>query len=213
MLRIERATLQFGDRPLLQAFDWQLKVGGMECLTGESGCGKTSLLRAVLGFVPFVAGQIKVDGLRLSAVSVDEIRRRVAYVPQELFLSCEWVGEMVRMLFELKANQGREFSCDRLLEIWEELGLPAELYQYKVSKLSGGQRQRILLSIGILLNKKLLLVDEPTSALDGESARRVAALLRKTADKGTTIGVVSHDVRLAGMCDRVICLSDRTTWG
>lgn len=210
VLRVERATLQFGDTPLLTDFDLQVDEGGMVCLTGDSGCGKTSLLRAILGFVPLAAGRIRVDGLLLSATTVDEVRRRIAYVPQELFLSAEWVSEMVRLPFDLKANRGAAFSYERLMEAWERLGLEPHLYHHRVSKISGGQRQRILLSMSALLGKRLLLADEPTSALDGENADRVAKFFRHVCSRGTAVLVVSHDARLAAACDRTVCLSDKT---
>lgn len=209
MLQVERATLRLGGIELLAGFDMQVAAGEMVCLTGESGCGKTSLLRAVLGFVPLDGGQIQVDGLKLSAATADDIRRRVAYVPQELSLPCERVSEMVRLPFELKANRGAAFSHERLLDTWRLLGLEPDLLHRKTNKISGGQRQRILLSTSVLLGKKLLLADEPTSALDAESVQRVSELLHRTCSAGTAVVVVSHDTRLISACHRVVCLSDK----
>lgn len=210
ILQVKQATLRFGEQTLLTDFDMQVEAGEMVCLTGKSGCGKTSLLRAVLGFVPLAGGQIRVDGTALSADTADDIRRKVAYVPQELALPCEWVSEMVSLPFELKANRGAVFSHERLLETWRQLGLEADLFHRKVSKISGGQRQRILLSMSVLLGKKLLLADEPTSALDGESVNRVAEVLRSAALSGTAVVVVSHDARMAAACHRVVRLSDNS---
>ena len=113
MLRIERATLQLGERTLLHDFDLTLNVGEWVCISGESGCGKTSLLRAIMGFLPFQVGTVRIQGTELSAQTVEQLRKKVAYVPQELFLPAESVEEMFRIPFGLKANKGKNITSDK----------------------------------------------------------------------------------------------------
>ena len=89
MLKIERAALRLGGRLLFRDLDMDVAAGQWVCVTGESGCGKTSLLRAVLGFLPLDSGWVSVCGEDLSLHTVERIRRRTAYVPQELFLPAD----------------------------------------------------------------------------------------------------------------------------
>jgi polar amino acid transport system ATP-binding protein/putative ABC transport system ATP-binding protein len=205
MIAIKHITLAYDDSTVLQDFSLRVETGESVCLTGGSGCGKTSLLRAVLGFVPLSAGEIEVDGISLTSHTVENIRKRVAWMPQELALPAEWVSEMVRIPFDLRVNRERGFDKSRLLTYFEELGLDASLYDKRVNEISGGQRQRIMLAVAALLHKPLLMVDEPTSALDAESVARVVAFFRKLCrEEGMTVLAVSHDPHFAEGCDRII---------
>ena len=206
MLKIERAALRLGGRLLFRDLDMDVAAGQWVCVTGESGCGKTSLLRAVLGFLPLESGRVSVCGEDLSLHTVERIRRRTAYVPQELFLPADTVEEMLRIPFDLRANRRTGLSLESLFRIWEALGLGRDLYHRKVGQLSGGQRQRIILSMAALLGKRLLLADEPTSALDEESVGKVAGLLRGMTAGGAAVVSVSHNRTLLGACDRVVRL-------
>lgn len=206
MLRIEHATLNLGGKTLFRDFDLHVDAGELVCLTGESGCGKTSLLKAVMGFVALNEGSVTVNGWRLGLKTVAQIRQFTAYVPQELSLPHETVEEMVRMPFDLKANKHIAFSKKRLWHYWDMLGLSHDLYESKTSYLSGGQRQRILLSVGALLGRKLIMADEPTSALDTDSMKRVIAFFRELVAEGAAVLTVSHDRDFMAGCDRVVRL-------
>lgn len=206
MLRIENITLKLGNQLLFRHFNMQVNAGEMVCLTGESGCGKTSLLKVVLGFLPLSEGQIYVDNEKLTIETVQQIRQKIAYVPQELFLPCEWVSEMVQLPFELKSNRDVKFSSERLFRYWEKLGLDADSYHKRVAKISGGQRQRMMLAVSGMLRRKLLLIDEPTSALDGESMNKVMDFFQELKQEGCALLAVSHDTRFSQGCDRTINL-------
>lgn len=204
MLKIEQAELQVGGHILFHDFNLDVKRGEWVCITGNSGCGKTSLLRAVLGFLPLDGGRILVDGERLDARSVHAIRCKTGYVPQELFIPEETVDALVRVPFRLKANRECPFSDEKLYALWQELGLERELMGHRVAQLSGGQRQRIILSSCLMLDKPLVLADEPTSALDGESVTRMVAVFRRAAERGAALLAVSHNRDFMAACDRVI---------
>ena len=206
MLKIEGAALRLGGRVLFRDFNLNLKSGEWACLTGESGCGKTSLLRMVLGFLPLESGRVWEGGLELTSHTVERIRQQTVYVPQRMLPMAESVEEMVRLPFELKANRGVAFSEESLFRLWELLGLESSLFRRKAGQLSGGQQQRIMLSAAALLGKPLWLADEPTSALDEESTGRVAALFRRAADGGAAVLTASHNKAFMAACDRVVRL-------
>lgn len=204
MLHINNACIAFGTEVLFSGFEMKLEKGETACIVGQSGCGKTSLLNAVMGFVPLYEGTIKVGGTLLDKSTIDLIRRQIAWIPQELALPFEWVKEMVSLPFELKVNRSVPFSEERLFMCFDELGLEHELYFKRVNEVSGGQRQRIMLAVAALLNKPLIVIDEPTSALDTGSTDKVLAFFRRQAEKGAAVLAVSHDKDFASGCHYLI---------
>ena len=206
MLHINNACIAFGTEVLFSGFEMKLEKGETACIVGQSGCGKTSLLNAVMGFVPLYEGTIKVGGTLLDKSTIDLVRRQIAWIPQELALPFEWVKEMVSLPFELKVNRSVPFSEERLFMCFDELGLEHELYFKRVNEVSGGQRQRIMLMITALLNKKIVLLDEPTSALDPDSISLIIDYIH--AMRETTVVMVSHDTRFIEAFDRKIYIGD-----
>ena len=202
MLEIKNVKIKMGEQLLLGGLSFSAEDGQVVCITGDSGCGKTSLLRAILGFVPLAEGHISVDGELLTPAAAGEFRKYIAYVPQDLSMPIDTVGEMVKMPFALKANLATPFSKARLMEEWQKLDLAPELYDKKVSELSGGQRQRIIISILGLLKKTIVLADEPTSALDAHTTALVLAYFKALAAAGATVITVSHDPAFADGCDK-----------
>ena len=204
MLHINNACIAFRTEVLFSGFEMKLEKGETACIVGQSGCGKTSLLNAVMGFVPLYEGTIKVGGTLLDKSTIDLVRRQIAWIPQELALPFEWVKEMVSLPFELKVNRSVPFSEERLFMCFDELGLEHELYFKRVNEVSGGQRQRIMLAVAALLNKPLIVIDEPTSALDTGSTDKVLAFFRRQAEKGAAVLAVSHDKDFASGCHYLI---------
>ncbi len=204
VLKIEHATLRLGERMLFKDFSMRVKAGEWVCVTGESGCGKSSLLRAVMGFLSLEEGRVYIGGQEMSASTVDVLRQHTAYIPQELFVPAESVQELMRIPFQLKANRHRMYSEEALDKVWNMLGLERNLLRLRVAQLSGGQRQRIMLSTVALLGKELLLVDEPTSALDEDSVLKVIGLFRSMTESGMSIVSVTHNRVFMEACDRVI---------
>ena len=204
ILQIDNACIAFGADTLFSGFCLQLHEGEIACISGQSGRGKTSLLNAILGFVPLKAGSITVNGILLEKGTIDQIRRQVAWIPQELALPSEWVKEMVQLPFNLKANRNTPFSLDKLFACFDELGLEHELYTKRVNEVSGGQRQRIMLAVAAMLNKPLIIIDEPTSALDAGSTGKVLSFFRRQAERGTAVLAVSHDKDFASGCHYLI---------
>ena len=204
MLHINNACIAFGTEVLFSGLNLNLERGKTACIVGQSGCGKTSLLNAVMGFVPLKEGTIKVGDTLLDKSTIDIIRRQIAWIPQALALPFEWVKEMVALPFDLKVNRSVPFSEERLYEYFDDLGLEHDLYTKRVNEVSGGQRQRIMLAVAAMLNKPLIIIDEPTSALDAGSTDKVLAFFRRQAEKGAAVLAVSHDKDFASGCHYLI---------
>lgn len=206
ILQIDDASIAFGEDMLFSGFCLQLHKGEIACISGQSGSGKSSLLNAILGFIPLKTGRIIVNNILLEKATIDHVRRQVAWIPQELSLPSEWVKEMVQLPFGLKANRTTPFSANKLFGYFSELGLEEELYDKRVNEISGGQRQRIMIAVAAMLQKPLLIVDEPTSALDPDSTDKVLAFFQKQMRKGSAILAVSHDQSFAQGCNQMIIL-------
>ena len=204
MLHINNACIAFGTEVLFSGFNMKLERGETACIVGQSGCGKTSLLNAVMGFVPLKEGSVRVGETLLDRSTIDSVRRQIAWIPQELALPFEWVKEMVALPFGLKVNRSVPFSEERLFACFDELGLEHELYTKRVNEVSGGQRQRIMLAVAAMLNKPLIIIDEPTSALDADSTGRVLSFFRRQAETGRAVLDVSDDKDFASGCHYLI---------
>ncbi len=221
MLIFHSLSLAYSDRVLFSGLDLTIDRGQLVGVTGESGTGKTSLLRAIVGVIPITAGSIEVCGLPLDVHHIHEIRQKIAYVPQELQPPAENGAALIALTHALAYNRALlesssspatvpEASASVPLEkVLSTLSLDPSLLSLEASKLSGGQRQRILLAAALALPKPLLLLDEPTSALDEENSQRVAlALLRACHEEGRVALVVSHDPVLLRFCDKVLDLTN-----
>ena len=191
MLHINNACIAFGTEVLFSGLNLNLERGETACIVGQSGCGKTSLLNAVMGFVPLKEGTIKVGDTLLDKSTIDIVRRQIAWIPQELALPFEWVKEMVALPFDLKINRSAPFSEERLYDYFDELGLEHDLYAKRVA-------------VAAMLNKPLIIIDEPTSALDAGSTDKVLAFFRRQAEKGAAVLAVSHDKDFASGCHYLI---------
>lgn len=206
MIQLEHVSLSFREQRVLNDLTVQIGRNELVGISGKSGCGKSTLLKALLGFVPVSAGRILIDGTELTEATVPDLRRKTAYLPQDLNFPVENVRDLVQLPFELKTNRNLHFSEEELFGLWDILGLEHKLYGRKVHKVSGGQRQRILLSVMAMLHKPLCLIDEPASGLDTETSERVMVLLQMLRSKGSTLVVVSHDPDFFPKCDQTISL-------
>lgn len=202
-LLVQGATLGYGGNTLFSNLNLGLEAGEVLCLSGHSGCGKTSLLRAILGFTPLHAGSVEVCEQQLAPDTAESIRRNTAYLPQDLHLTVRTVEELLDATLSLR-HLARHHA--RLMEkAWkhcEALGLqPEQIISLEAAKLSGGQRQRILLAAALASPAPLLLLDEPTSALDAHNAELAAECIRQVCrEEQRAALVVSHDTALFQPC-------------
>ena len=191
-VEMKDASLALESKSLFHNLSFVVSGGEMLCVMGESGCGKTTLLRCILGFQPLDEGSVSIGGTELTPLSAEYMRSMMAYVPQEVNLPCNTVAELVALPYQLRVNRDKRFSKEALMDQWVRLRLDETLYDKRMAEVSGGERQRIMLSMAGLLDKKVLLVDEPTSALDVDSALLVAGYLQSLAKRGAAIIAVSH---------------------
>ena len=207
MLQADNISICFDDECVLDRFSCHIEKGAFACITGESGCGKTSLLRSFLGLTPLVGGDIRVGEHWLDEHSCSAIRRCVAYLPQDLALPYDTVNEAVAHVLKIGGLRYDHSNELRLRENLAKLGLDNDLLGKRMVEISGGQRQRFMLAVLALLDRAVWLLDEPTAALDGVSRDYVIAFLAEQQQQGRTIVAVSHDGSFAAKCSKIIRLS------
>ncbi len=190
-LQIDRLTVRFDGRTVIDGFSLALGYGQRAVITGESGSGKSTVLRCILGFVSSFEGRILVDGERVSAPSIWKLRTRVSYVTQEPQLGTERVKDVLERPFGYRANTALRSNLSRVPELLDRLLLSADLLEKEMAVLSGGEKQRVAIAAALLLGRGILLLDEATSALDKSARAAVAALL--SAESALTVLAVAHD--------------------
>ena len=206
MIAFENITLQVHRQILLQETSLQVAAGDKVVLRGESGSGKSSLLKCVVGAIPLSAGRIRMDGLALGADTVAAIRSRVAFIGQEPVLGAETVREAMLLPFGFKAHRGNRPDEERITEVLARLRLPPEILGKPCSRISGGEKQRIAIARALLLGKTIFLADEVTSALDPDSRTSVIHELFRPE---ITLLSVSHDPEWIGAGSRIITLRNQ----
>jgi iron(III) transport system ATP-binding protein len=198
-----------GFHVVVDALSLALPAGGIGCLLGASGCGKTTALRAIAGFEPVQAGRILLGGAALSAPGrmLPPEQRGVGMMFQDYALFPH-LDVAANVAFGLR-GAGRAARQARVAEMLALVGLGDEARAFP-HELSGGQQQRIALARALAPAPKLLLLDEPFSNLDVDTRERLAAELRgilKAA--GTTALLVTHDQAEAFVVADAIGVMDR----
>lgn len=204
MLKVNNISIQFGSEKVLHRFSCRVEKGAFACIIGKSGCGKTSLLKALIGLVPFYEGSIAIEDVQMNESTCNIVRKRTAYLPQELSFPSEDVLDLVSQTLRIGGVRNVRAYLTQLEYNFRALGLDIELLDRRMVEISGGQRQRIMLATIALLDKDIWLLDEPTAALDKESRDLVIDFLIAQLNHGKTIVTVSHDAEFAARCSVLI---------
>ncbi|GBF03948.1 ABC transporter, CydDC cysteine exporter family, permease/ATP-binding protein CydD [Deinococcus aerius] len=207
-LRIEfrDVTLQYGERTALRDVSLTLPPGSRLLLVGESGAGKTSVARLLLGFAVPTSGEVRVNGVSLADLDPAAWRERIAYVPERPYLFPGTVRENIR-LGRPDATDDEVVEAARAADAHTFISGLAHRYDTEVgaegARLSGGERLRLALARAFLRDAEVLILDEPTSQLDAGSEEQVRAALERLG-QGRTVLTISHRAALHRGHDQVI---------
>lgn len=196
------------DQPLFNSLDLKIKPGEKVGLVGHSGSGKTTLTKLLLRFNDIQSGTISIDGQDISKIRQADLRRHIAYVPQEPMLFHRSILENIRY-GEPHATKRTVRAIAKMANAHEFIEQLPDKYDTLVGergvKLSGGQRQRIAIARAMIKNAPILLLDEATSALDSESEGLIQDALWKLMEGRTAI-VIAHRLSTIQKMDRIIVM-------
>ncbi|NLE65655.1 MAG: ABC transporter ATP-binding protein [Elusimicrobia bacterium] len=184
-------------------------------IVGESGCGKTTLARIIMGLVRADRGEVLWKGQRVwdDPVRQRDLRRKVRMVFQDPFASLDPRFTVRRTLEEalcLEGNLPRDFREDKMREALSSVGLSQDSLGRYPHEFSGGERQRVSLARALMTDPELLILDEVVSALDVLVARDILDLLERiSADKGIALLFISHNIRAVARISSKIAVMDR----
>ncbi len=207
LLDVKNLTIAYNNHVVVRDFSMCMQRGELVAITGASGSGKSSILRALMGFVPNTSGKISLNGEEMFNGQMEKFRRHTAFLPQDLSFPCEWVSEVLETPFSFKNNKNITVTKEVWQKTFERLGLNNDIFSKRLNEISGGQRQRMLFAVIAMLDKDIIFLDEPTSALDSESVAMVIDFIKDLCQKGKAILAVTHDKHFASVCDRVINIS------
>jgi peptide/nickel transport system ATP-binding protein len=175
-----------------------VRPGEVVALVGESGCGKTTLARMLLGLLPPTAGEIRIGGEATSALSRRAIAALVQPVFQDPYSSLnprKSIGSIIALPLRVQGGSDSATWRRRVEEMMERVGLPRSLHDNFPSQLSGGQRQRVAIARALINRPRLVICDEPTSALDVSVQSQILNLLQELRrDMGLTYLLISHNL-------------------
>ncbi|MDK2857800.1 MAG: oligopeptide transport system ATP-binding protein [Verrucomicrobiota bacterium] len=212
LLQVEKVCIRYGKLEAVRGVSLSLSAGETLGLVGESGCGKSSLGRAILGLEPIAAGRVTFEGRSVTALkgpALKQFRRQAQMVFQDPFGSLNprmSVGAAIEeVLFVHKLGGSRAARRGKVAELFEDVGLDPEWVRRYPHEFSGGQRQRIGIARALALEPKLLVADEPVSALDVSVQAEIIRLLKRIQrERGLSYLFIGHDLAVVReMSDRI----------
>lgn len=195
VLKVNNLTVSYTNEPVLWGIDFEIPQGKIVGIVGPNGAGKSTLLKSIMEVIPVSGGSVRVFDKPL-----DEVRRRVSYVPQRE--SVDWdfpasVFDVVMMgrygrlgLLNRPGRVDREMVQDCLEKV--EM---ADFAKRQISQLSGGQQQRVFIARALAQEADFYLLDEPFAGVDAATEETIIQLLRKMSNENKTMIVVHHDLQ------------------
>lgn len=214
MLEIIGLKKSFGSTDVLKGIDFKVEKGEVIAVIGPSGSGKTTLLRCISFLEKSDAGIMKLDDEsyemdKITKAQIKNLRKNMGFVFQNfnLFRNMTAMKNVREGLVTVRKMDKKE-AGQKALDTLEKVGL-LEKADFYPDELSGGQRQRVAIARAVALNPRVILFDEPTSALDPELTGEVLETMKKLADEGTTMVVVTHEMSFAkDVASRVVFMED-----
>lgn len=208
-IRFEHVTFAYpGHPPVYRNFSLTIKPGERVGLVGPSGGGKSTLVKLLLRFADVRSGRILVDEQPIRSIRQEDLRRGIAYVPQEPILFHRSLEENIRYGRD-DATKAEVREAARLARAEEFIEALPKGYRTLVGergiKLSGGERQRVAIARAILSPAPILLLDEATSSLDSASEKLISAALKKLMQDRTTL-VIAHRLSTIRNLDRILVM-------
>lgn len=217
-LELEDGEIQFEDvafsydtrKPTLKNINFTVSAGSTVALVGETGGGKSTILKLITRFYDVTEGSIKIDGQVIREIKLSSLRSIIGVVPQDPSLFNDTIMSNLRYA-NLEANDEMIHEACRAAQIHDKILAFPDGYQSIVGergvKLSGGERQRIAIARAILKDPHIILLDEATSAVDTETEQKIQEALGILC-KGRTTIIVAHRLSTIMRADRIMVIKD-----
>ncbi|MCE3037174.1 ABC transporter ATP-binding protein [Helicobacter sp. faydin-H20] len=198
-----------GKRELFHGLDLEIKKGEKVAFVGTSGAGKSTLVDLIIGILQPKDGEILIDGVKLNSENIRSWRKKVGYIPQDIYLFDGSVGENIT--FGSKMDKKRLIEVAKMTKIYDFLqennGFDTQVGDGG-KQLSGGQRQRIGIARALYNNPDILVLDEATSALDTETESVIMDEIYNIA-KNKTLLIIAHRLSTIERCEKKIIISKK----
>ena len=221
MIKTEHVCNSFGNLSVLKDVNLEVKKGDVVCIIGPSGAGKSTFLRSLNHLEHINNGKIFIEDKLLTHYENGERKHHISSKDRHAILlemgmvfqrfnlfphKTVLQNTMIAPMHVLKKS--KEEARKRGIELLNQVGLGDKIDSYP-SKLSGGQQQRVAIARALAMDPKIMLFDEPTSALDPELVGEVLAVMKKLADDGMTMLVVTHEMGFAReVANRVVFMEN-----
>jgi putative ABC transport system ATP-binding protein len=216
LLELKQITLNYKNYntsvEVIKGIDLKINSGEKVAVVGKSGSGKTSLIMLMAGLEQPTSGEIIFDQQPISTFNEDELadirKKKIGIVFQSFYLIPNYTAlENVSLILEIN---GIDNSKQKAEELLVQFGLKDRLHHFP-TQLSGGEQQRVAIARSMAVKPKLILADEPTGNLDSENSQMISNLLFEYANKNqSSLVLVTHDLKFAEKCDRIIKIEDGT---
>lgn len=212
VIEIKNLVKSFSGVTVLNGINEKIEKGEKVVIVGPSGSGKSTFLRCLNMLERPTSGEIVFEGSDLTKASeheLNKLRMKMGMVFQHFNLFPHLtIKQNITLAPEKLGIMSKEEAADKAEELLEVIGLPDKADVYP-STLSGGQKQRVAIARALAMNPEMILFDEPTSALDPEMVGEVLQLMKKLADDGMTMAVVTHEMGFAKeVASRVMFMAD-----
>ena len=199
IVNIEDATIFHHFKTILNNVNFQLKIGEFAYIIGETGSGKSSLLRTIYSDIPLKMGKIIVDGQDISNIKKNQLpylRRKIGIIFQDFQLFQDRNAyENIKFVMTSTGWSDEKKIDNRITQLLEKVGLENKKNSYPF-ELSGGEQQRLVIARAIVNNPKLIIADEPTGNLDPLVAEKILKLLLDINKSGTSVIMTTHNYNL-----------------
>jgi manganese/zinc/iron transport system ATP- binding protein len=209
-LAITGLTVSYGEKPVVVGVDFVVEPGSMTAIVGPNGAGKSTLIKAALGIVPRVSGEVAVFGRPLEGE-----RHHIAYVPQRASVDWDFPATALDVvLMGLYREIGwfrfaRRAHKDKARACLGRVGM-ADFADRQIGQLSGGQQQRVFLARALAQDALLYVMDEPFAGVDAATERAIVAVLHELKEQSKTVLCVHHDLdSVPAYFDRVLLINVR----
>jgi len=191
MLEAINLSKRYNGNAALDSLNLKIEPGEVFCLLGANGAGKTTTINLFLNFIEPTSGTAKIKDLDVIEHAL-ETKKYIAYIPEQVMLYKNLSG--IENLEYFSALAGHEYARESLLGFFDQVGLPKEAADKRVSAYSKGMRQKVGIAIALAKQAEALLLDEPTSGLDPQSSNEFSGLLKKMSDSGVAVLMTTHDL-------------------